>query len=376
MEAQEKQDNQNKPFRLIISGGGTGGHVFPAIAIANAVKEQRPDTEILFVGAKGRMEMDKVPAAGYKIEGLDMVGLNRKQWWKNFMLPVKLISSLITTHGIIKNFDPDAVVGVGGYASGPTLYMAGWMKIPYLIQEQNSYPGVTNKILAKKAKKICVDYDKMDQFFSKDKILWLGNPIRQDISNLSSKRDEAFAFFGMDPLRPVILVVGGSLGAGSINQSMMSCVDEVTKTGCQVLWQTGPYYYAKAVSQVKGKKDVIMVDFIRCMDLAYAVADIVVSRAGAIAISELCVVGKPVILIPSPNVAEDHQTKNALALSSKNAAILLPDYKALEDLGKTILALMQDTRRKELMAENISRLAKTTSAKEIAKWVFRIGEEK
>lgn len=362
-------------MKVIVSGGGTGGHVFPAIAIANAIKAERPDTEILFVGAKGRMEMDKVPAAGYRIEGLSVVGLNRKQWWKNFAVPFKLVSSLLHVRKVIKRFAPDVVVGVGGYASGPTLYVAGLLGIPYLIQEQNSYPGLTNKLLAKKAQKICVDYEGLEQFFPKEKILMTGNPIRQDIADLSDKRAAAFEHFGLSPEKPVLLVVGGSLGAGSINRGMMHHVEAILAAGCQVLWQTGGYYYKQVQASVAERPGLVLRDFIKNMDLAYAMADIVVSRAGAIAISELCVVGKPVILVPSPNVAEDHQTKNALALSARNAAILLPDDKVYEQLGQTVVDLLRNDRRKTLMAENISRLGKTTSAQDIAKWVFRITDE-
>ncbi len=363
-------------MKVIVSGGGTGGHVFPAIAIANAIKAERPDTELLFVGAKGRMEMDKVPAAGYRIEGLNVIGLNRKQLWKNVVLPFKLISSLWHVRKLIKQFSPDVVVGVGGYASGPTLYVAGLMGIPYLIQEQNSFPGLTNRMLAKRARKICVDYEDMEQFFPKDRILMTGNPIRQDIVDLAGKRAVAFDHFGLNPDKPVLLVIGGSLGARSINRAMLNNVDAILASGCQVLWQTGGLYYEQVKSMLTEEKPGLLVkDFIKNMDLAYAMADVVVSRAGAIAISELCVVGKPVILVPSPNVAEDHQTKNALALSARNAAILLPDDRVYNELGKTVVDLMQNERRKTLMSENITRLGKTTSAQDIAKWVFRIAEE-
>ncbi len=363
-------------MKVIVSGGGTGGHVFPAIAIANAIKAERPDTEILFVGAKGRMEMDKVPAAGYRIEGLNVIGLNRKQWWKNLVLPFKLCSSLLHVRKVIKQFAPDVVVGVGGYASGPTLYVAGLMGIPYLIQEQNSFPGLTNRMLAKRARKICVDYEDMEQFFPKERILMTGNPIRQDIVDLGGKRDVAFSHFGLNPDKPVLLVIGGSLGARSINRAMLNSVDEILASGCQILWQTGGLYYEQVKAMLAEEKPgLLVVDFIKNMDLAYAMADVVVSRAGAISISELCVVGKPVILVPSPNVAEDHQTKNALALSARNAAVLLPDDKIYGELGKTVVELMHNERRKELMSENISRMGKTTSAQDIAKWVFRIAEE-
>ena len=362
-------------MKVMISGGGTGGHVFPAIAIANAIMAQRPDTEILFVGAKGRMEMEKVPAAGYRIVGLSVMGLNRKQWWKNITLPFKLIASLIFVRHFVKRFAPDVVVGVGGYASAPTLYTASRLGVPYLIQEQNSFPGLTNRILAKRARKICVAYDNLENFFPKEKILMTGNPIRQDITNLSDKRAAAFDFFGLSPELPVLLVVGGSLGARSINQGMINCADEIIASGCQILWQTGGYYYKQVSATVKPRQGLVVKDFIKEMDLAYAMADMIVSRAGAIAISELCVVGKPVILVPSPNVAEDHQTKNALSLSSRNAAAFLADDQVYADLGKTVVELMQSERRRELMSENIARLGTQNSAQDIAKWVFRIAEE-
>ncbi|MDE7149699.1 MAG: UDP-N-acetylglucosamine--N-acetylmuramyl-(pentapeptide) pyrophosphoryl-undecaprenol N-acetylglucosamine transferase, partial [Bacteroidales bacterium] len=270
---------------------------------------------------------------------------------------------------------PDVVVGVGGYGIVATLFMAGRLSIPYLIQEQNSYPGLTNRLLAKKAQKICVDYEGLEQFFPKEKILLTGNPIRQDITDLQAKRTAAFEHFGLSPDRPVLLVVGGSLGAGSINRGMIRHVDEILAAGCQVLWQTGGYYYKQVQAAMPERPGLVLRDFIKNMDWAYAMADIVVSRAGAIAISELCVVGKPVILVPSPNVAEDHQTKNAMALSARNAAILLPDHKVYDKLGETVVDLLRNGRRKELMAENISRLGKTTSAQDIAKWVFRIADE-
>ena len=363
-------------MKIIISGGGTGGHVFPAIAIANAIMAERPDTEIVFVGAKGRMEMEKVPAAGYRIVGVSVVGLNRKQWWKNITLPFKLITSLIFVRHFVRRFAPDVVVGVGGYASAPTLYTASRLGIPYLIQEQNSFPGLTNRMLAKKARKICVAYDNLENYFPKEKMLMTGNPIRQDIAaNLSEKRASAFDFFGLSPDLPVLLIVGGSLGARSINQGVVNCADEILASGCQILWQTGGHYYKQINATVKPRQGMVVKDFIKEMDLAYAMADMIVSRAGAIAISELCVVGKPAILVPSPNVAEDHQTKNALSLSARNAAVLLPDDQVYAELGKTVVELMQSERRRELMSENIVRLGKQNAAQDIAKWVIRIAEE-
>ena len=362
------------PVRVIISGGGTGGHIFPAIAIANEIKRRKSDAEILFVGAENRMEMEKVPAAGYRIVGLNVVGLNRKQWWKNFSLPFKLASSLRLTRRMIKDFDPDVVVGVGGYASAPTLYSAQKLHVPTLLQEQNSLPGVTNKILAKKADRICVGYDEMDRFFPREKIIWTGNPIRQDISDINSKRDEAYSFYNLDSSRPVVLVMGGSLGALSINVGMQNALDDLLANGFQVIWQTGKYYYQRMLPSAEGKEHLVMLDFVRRVDLAYAAADIIVSRAGAITISELCVVGKPVILVPSPNVAEDHQTKNAQALSAKNAAVLLTDDRVSQELGKTIVALYHDTRRRELLSQNISRMGTTTAARDIVDEVLKLAQ--
>lgn len=362
------------PVRVIISGGGTGGHIFPAIAIANEIKRRKSDAEILFVGAENRMEMEKVPAAGYRIVGLNVVGLNRKQWWKNFSLPFKLASSLRLTRRMIKDFDPDVVVGVGGYASAPTLYSAQKLHVPTLLQEQNSLPGVTNKILAKKADRICVGYDEMDRFFPREKIIWTGNPIRQDISDINSKRDEAYSFYNLDSSKPVVLVMGGSLGALSINVGIQNALDDLLANGFQVIWQTGKYYYQRMLPSAEGKEHLVMLDFVRRVDLAYAAADIIVSRAGAITISELCVVGKPVILVPSPNVAEDHQTKNAQALSAKNAAVLLTDDRVSQELGKTIVALYHDTRRRELLSQNISRMGTTTAARDIVDEVLKLAQ--
>ena len=362
------------PVRVIISGGGTGGHIFPAIAIANEIKRRKSDAEILFVGAENSMDMEKVPAAGYRIVGLNVVGLNRKQWWKNFSLPFKLASSLRLTRRMIKDFDPDVVVGVGGYASAPTLYSAQKLHVPTLLQEQNSLPGVTNKILAKKADRICVGYDEMDRFFPREKIIWTGNPIRQDISDINSKRDEAYSFYNLDSSKPVVLVMGGSLGALSINVGMQNALDDLLANGFQVIWQTGKYYYQRMLPSAEGKEHLVMLDFVRRVDLAYAAADIIVSRAGAITISELCVVGKPVILVPSPNVAEDHQTKNAQALSAKNAAVLLTDDRVSQELGKTIVALYHDTRRRELLSQNISRMGTTTAARDIVDEVLKLAQ--
>ncbi|MDE6630385.1 MAG: undecaprenyldiphospho-muramoylpentapeptide beta-N-acetylglucosaminyltransferase [Bacteroidales bacterium] len=369
------ETNEKQPYRVIISGGGTGGHIFPAIAIANELKSRDPEIDILFVGAENRMEMKKVPEAGYKIIGLNVVGLDRKHLWKNFSLPFKLLEAFRRTRKIVKDFDPDVVVGVGGYASAPTLYSAQRLHIPTLLQEQNSYPGLTNRILAKKAEVVCVDYDDMDVFFPKEKIIWTGNPIRQDISDINTKKEEGIAFYKLKPDMPTLLVMGGSLGARTINSAMKQWVDALLDKGYQILWQTGTYYYQQMLPYAEGKENLVMLDFIRRVDLAYAVADVIVSRAGAISISELCVVGKPLILVPSPNVAEDHQTKNAMALSSKNAAVLLPDMRVVEDLGKVVIDLFSNTRRRELLAQNISRLGTTSAARNIVDQVLKLAQK-
>ncbi|MBC7864832.1 MAG: undecaprenyldiphospho-muramoylpentapeptide beta-N-acetylglucosaminyltransferase [Bacteroidia bacterium] len=305
-----------KPLKVIISGGGTGGHIFPAVAIANQVKKIVPNAEILFVGALGRMEMEKVPAAGYKIIGLNIAGLQRKLTLSNFSFPFKLISSMIKAKKIIKEFAPDIAVGTGGYASGPTLKAACNKGIPALIQEQNSYPGITNKILSKKVNKICVAYEGMEKFFPKEKIILTGNPVRMDIENTRTKKEEGLKFFGLQPGKKTLLIIGGSLGARTINQSIGAGINKFAEAGIQVLWQTGKNYFETAKQQTSHLKEkgIFAFDFITKMDFAYAVADCVVSRAGASSVSELCIVKMPCILVPSPNVAEDHQTKNAMAL--------------------------------------------------------------
>ncbi|MCM1530781.1 MAG: undecaprenyldiphospho-muramoylpentapeptide beta-N-acetylglucosaminyltransferase [Bacteroides sp.] len=363
---------QKQALKVIISGGGTGGHIFPAIAIANEIKHREPDADILFVGAENRMEMEKVPAEGYQIVGLNVVGLDRKHPFKNLSLPFKLAKSLRQTRRIIRDFAPDVVVGVGGYASAPTLYSAQRLGIPTLIQEQNSLPGMTNRILSKRAKCICVGYDDMERFFPREKIVWTGNPIRQDISDIGAKREEAYSFYNLKKDMPTLLVMGGSLGAGTINEGMKGNIDYLLAQGFQVIWQTGKYYYQKMLPYAEGKENLVLLDFVRRVDLAYAAADIIVSRAGAITISELCVVGKPLVLIPSPNVAEDHQTRNAEALSSRNAAILLHDDRTVADLGKTVVELWQNDRRRELLSQNISRMGTTSAAKMIVDEVMKL----
>lgn len=368
----------NENLRIIISGGGTGGHIFPAVSIANAIKELRPDTEILFVGAEGRMEMHRVPAAGYPIKGLPVAGFDRKNLFKNIPVLVKLFKSQRLARKIVKNFRPHAAVGVGGYASGPTLKVAGSMGIPTLLQEQNSYAGVTNKLLAKQAKKICVAYEGMERFFDKEKIILTGNPVRQGLLNHTMTREEAIATFGLDPNKRTVLILGGSLGARTINQCLMENLDKVKSSGIQFIWQTGKIYIEEAKAAVAKAGELPMLhvtDFISDMATAYRAADLVISRAGAGSISEFCLLQKPVILVPSPNVAEDHQTKNALALVNKNAALYVKDVEAKELLlDKAIEAVKQPDLLNNL-SKNIAELAFTDSANIIAKEVIQLAEK-
>ena len=360
--------------RVIISGGGTGGHIFPAVAIANALKRIEPDIEILFVGATGRMEMEKVPAAGYRIIGLDIQGFQRKSWIKNLMLPYKILMSLIKARGIIKDFKPDVAVGVGGYASGPLLYSASWMKIPYLIQEQNSYAGITNKKLGKNAQKICVAFEDMDRFFPAEKILITGNPIRKEAVDIMDKKNAAADFFELSPLKKTILVTGGSLGAGTLNSSMMSGMDKIIAADVQLIWQTGKYYYPSITELLAGKEhaNIKVREFLQRMDLAYACADLIISRAGAGTIAELYLVKKPVILVPSPNVAEDHQTKNAMALVKNEAAVLVKDSDARDDLVDIALQLIKNEHRSISLSKNIGRMAFPHADEVIAREVLKI----
>ena len=365
-------------LRIIISGGGTGGHIFPAVSIANAIKEQLPDTDILFVGAEGRMEMHRVPAAGYQIKGLPVAGFDRKNLLKNIPVLIKLFKSQRMARKIVKDFRPHAAVGVGGYASGPTLKVAGSMGIPTLLQEQNSYAGVTNKLLAKQAKKICVAYDGMERFFEKDKIILTGNPVRQGLRNHEVTREEAIRSFNLDPNKKTILILGGSLGARTINQCLMSNLDKVKASGVQFIWQTGKIYIEEARAAVAKAGELPMLhvtDFISDMASAYSAVDLVISRAGAGSISEFCLLQKPVILVPSPNVAEDHQTKNALALVNKNAALYVKDVEAKELLlDKAIEAVGQPQLLKNL-SKNIAELAFTDSANVIAKEVIKLAKK-
>ena len=365
-------------LRFIISGGGTGGHIFPAVSIANAIKELCPQSEILFVGAEGRMEMHRVPAAGYPIKGLPVAGFDRKNLLRNIPVLFKLFKSQRLARKIVKDFRPHAAVGVGGYASGPTLKVAGSMGIPTLLQEQNSYAGVTNKLLAKQAKKICVAYEGMERFFDKDKIILTGNPVRQGLLNHTITREEAIASFKLGPNKRTVLILGGSLGARTINQCLMTNLDKVKESGIQFIWQTGKIYIEEARAAVKQAGELPMLhvtDFISDMATAYSAADLVISRAGAGSISEFCLLQKPVILVPSPNVAEDHQTKNALALVNKNAALYVKDADAKELLlDKAIEAVNQPELLKNL-SKNIAELAFTDSANVIAKEVIKLAQK-
>jgi UDP-N-acetylglucosamine--N-acetylmuramyl-(pentapeptide) pyrophosphoryl-undecaprenol N-acetylglucosamine transferase len=378
LSGQSPATNQKLPLqgagglRIIISGGGTGGHIFPAVAIANALKKLDPATEILFVGANGRMEMDKVPAAGYKIIGLDIQGIQRKAIWKNILFPIKLIASVSKAVGIINSFKPDAAVGVGGYASGPLLYAASMKGIPTLIQEQNSYAGITNKWLSKKAEKICVAFDGMDKFFPADKIVKTGNPVRRQSVDTTGKKEEALKEFNLLPNKKTILVTGGSLGARTLNHSLLADLDKLIAVDVQLIWQTGKVYY-KGIMEKLGDNyhpNIRILEFLNRMDLAYAAADMIISRAGAGTIAELCIIGKPVILVPSPNVAEDHQTKNALALVQTNAAVFVTDKDAETTLIPKALELLKDKDQQETLSANISKLALPSADEVIAQHVI------
>ena len=354
--------------RFIISGGGTGGHIFPAIAIADELKRRLPDAEILFVGAKDRMEMQKVPQAGYPIEGLWISGLQRKVSWQNLLFPLKFISSLLKSRSIIKRFKPDAVIGTGGFASGAVVKVAGQMGIPTFIQEQNSYAGITNKMLAKNAHKICVAYDGMEQFFPKEKIVKTGNPIRDGLLNIAEYRSEGLSYFHLDSQQKTLLVLGGSLGARRINQLIEQQLPLFEQLGVQVLWQCGKLYYEEYKKY--NSEQVRVLAFIDRMELAYAAADVIISRAGASSVSELCVVGKPVIFIPSPNVAEDHQTKNARAIADKQAAILLRENELNEQFANTFGKLIADETQQEALSAHIKALAQPNATKDIVNLIL------
>ena len=364
-------------LRVIISGGGTGGHIFPAVSIANAVKALRPDAKILFVGALGRMEMQRVPAAGYEIIGLPIQGFDRKNLLKNFKVLYKIWKSQRMAKKIIKDFRPQVAVGVGGYASGPTLNMAAAKGIPCLLQEQNSYAGVTNKLLAKKAAKICVAYEGMERFFPAEKIMMTGNPVRQQLLDTTISHEDAVRTFGFDPTKKVVLIVGGSLGARTLNESVLQHLDQIRKSDVQFIWQTGKFYSAEISERLKGQDipNLTVTDFISDMGVAYKAADLVVSRAGAGSISEFCLLGKPVILVPSPNVAEDHQTKNAMALVNKAAALYVKDAEADKILLPLAIDTARDDAKLQSLHENILKMALPDSANMIAKEVIKLSEQ-
>jgi len=359
-------------MRIIISGGGTGGHIYPAIAIANALKELRPDVEVLFVGAGGRMEMEKVPRAGYRIVGLPIAGLNRANLLANVGFPVKLLRSLARARALVKEFRPDAAVGVGGYASGPLLLAARALGVPYLIQEQNSYAGLTNKFLAKGARKICVAYPGMEAFFPKEKLQLTGNPVRADLLDVAAKRPAALAHFGLSSEKKTLLAIGGSQGARTINESLEAGLPQLLAAGYQVVWQTGKLFTDRARAATAGQPGVYASEFIYEMDLAYAVADAVVSRAGALSVSELCLTGRPAIFVPLPTAAEDHQTKNAQALVSEGAGLLVPDATARQELIPAALGLLRDADLQQKLSTRIRRLARPDAAREIAEEVLKV----
>jgi UDP-N-acetylglucosamine--N-acetylmuramyl-(pentapeptide) pyrophosphoryl-undecaprenol N-acetylglucosamine transferase len=365
---------REKSYRVLIGGGGTGGHVFPAIAIADALKKEDPGLEFLFVGALGRLEMEKVPEAGYAIEGLPVAGFQRRLTLKNLSFFYKLLLSMRRSRHIVKRFKPHVAVGVGGYASGPILKAAARKGVPVLIQEQNSYAGVTNKLLARSARTICVAYEKMDRYFPADRIVLTGNPVRKQLVNLAGDLAAARNEFELEEGRKVCLVVGGSLGARTLNRSFMEGLNKLDRSDVQVLWQCGNYYRQEVEDKVgeSGLKHVKVLPFISRMDLAYAIADVIVSRAGALSISELCLVGKPVILVPSPNVAEDHQTRNAEALVEKKAARLVPDNQAVERLVDEMLGLLENEEEQKVLSDHIKQLGISDASERIASEVFKI----
>ena len=362
-------------FRFLISGGGTGGHIFPAVSIANALREMHPSCEILFVGALGRMEMERVPAAGYDIVGLPVQGFDRKNLFRNIPILWNLMKSMRKVRQVIKDFRPDVAIGVGGYASGAAMKVAARMGIPVLLQEQNGFAGVTNKLLKNDAAKICVAYEGMERFFPAEKIILTGNPVRQNLTQGS--REEAYTHFSLSPEKKTLLIIGGSLGARTINNSVKKHLQQLAESGVQVIWQTGKFYIddCRAEAKKKANPNLIVTDFVSRMDMAYAAADLVISRAGASSISELCLLGKPSVLVPSPNVAEDHQTHNAMALVRKNAAVLVKDADAENDLIATALALLSDTEKLEELSVNVLTLAERDSARRIADEVMKLVEE-
>ena len=360
-----------RKLKFILSGGGTGGHIYPAIAIANELKSRFPDSEILFVGASDKMEMQKVPQAGYKIEGLWIAGLQRKVTLQNAMFPFKLMSSLWKSRQIIKKFKPDVVIGTGGFASGPLLQVANSFNIPTVLQEQNSFPGITNKLLSKKANAICVAYDNLERFFPKDKIVFTGNPVRQDVLDIENKKQEGINYFKLEANKKTLLILGGSLGARRVNQLIAKELDFILESGLQVFWQCGKLYFEE-YKHFNNKENVQVVSFIDRMDLIYAAADFVISRAGASSVSELCLVGKPVIFIPSPNVAEDHQTKNAKAIVDKKGAILLKENELDEKFETTFSELISNESLQKELSHNIKSLAKPNATKDIVEEIIKL----
>lgn len=362
----------DRKLRVLISGGGTGGHIFPALSIANALRRRNPDTEIMFVGALGRMEMERVPAAGYDIVGLPVAGFERKRLWRNFGVMIKLMRSMRLAKKVVREFRPDIAIGVGGYASGPTLKAAQKRDVPTLLQEQNSYAGVTNKLLAKKAGAICVAYSGMERFFPADRIVLTGNPVRADITSCTLTREQAREALGMDPKRKMVLVVGGSLGARTINESIARSIDAVTEAGAQILWQTGKFYADECAAIAAGHDNVRATAFISDMATAYRAADLVVARAGAGTISELQLLGLPAVLIPSPMVAEDHQRKNAQALADRDAAVMILDADAREQLPATVTGLLADDGRRARLAANVAEMALRDSDEKIVDQVYSL----
>ena len=376
-QANNQRTSSDEALRVIVSGGGTGGHIFPAISIANAIREQVPNAKILFVGAEGRMEMQRVPAAGYEIKGLPICGFDRKHLLRNIKVLFKIWKSQRMAKSIIKEFRPMVAVGVGGYASGPTLNKAASMGIPCLIQEQNSYAGVTNKLLAKKAQKICVAYEGMERFFPAEKIMLTGNPVRQALLDSTITRQEALASFGLNPDKKTVLLVGGSLGARTINESVLQHLKEIENSSLQFIWQTGKFYSSHIAEQLKEKgqpSNLKVMDFISDMAAAYKAADLVISRAGASSISEFCLIGKPVILVPSPNVAEDHQTKNAMALVNRQAALFVSDAEAPQKLINLAIETVNDDAKLQSLSENVLKMALPNSDEIIAKEVIKLSK--
>jgi len=359
-----------RTYKFILSGGGTGGHIYPAIAIANELKSRFPDAKFLFVGAQDKMEMQKVPQAGYPIKGLWIAGLQRRLTFDNALFPIKLLSSLLKSRQIIKQFQPDVVIGTGGFASGPLLQMANSAGIPTVIQEQNSFPGITNKLLSRKANAICVAYENLERFFPKDKVVLTGNPVRQDLMTIEGKRAEGVAHFNLDPNKKTILVLGGSLGARRVNQLIEKELEFFETQNVQLLWQCGKLYFEEY--QKYQSKDVQVMAFIERMDLVYAAADIVISRAGASSVSELCIVGKPVVFIPSPNVAEDHQTKNAKSIADKNGAILIRESELDATFESTFSDLIGNENKQHELSQNIKSLALPNATKAIVEEIIKL----